>query len=86
VAAPHNDPTGLLGRPRSCIRARGVDGPETSAPRRTIGGVPLCCMQTIAQVGRGSSLTRQTGWPESANPHNSHTSDPPNAPEGASEL
>jgi hypothetical protein len=41
---------------------------------------------TIAQVGRGSSLVRQTGWARSANPHNSHTSDPPNAPEGASEL
>ena len=41
---------------------------------------------TIAQVGRGSSLARQTGWARSANPHNSHTSDPPNAPEGASEL
>jgi hypothetical protein len=41
---------------------------------------------TIAQEGRGSSLTRQTGWARSANPHNSHTSDPPNAPEGASEL
>jgi hypothetical protein len=41
---------------------------------------------TIAQVGRGSSLKRQTGWAKSANPHNSHTSDPPNAPEGASEL
>jgi hypothetical protein len=40
---------------------------------------------TIAQVGRGSSLTRQTGWARSANPHNSHTSDPPNAPEGALE-
>ena len=39
----------------------------------------------IAQVGRGSSLTRQTGWARSANPHNSHTSDPPNAPEGALE-
>src|SRR6516225_9100544 len=35
---------------------------------------------TIAQVGRGSSLKRQTGWVKSANPHNSHTSDPPNAP------
>src|SRR5207247_9496548 len=34
----------------------------------------------IAQVGRGSSLVRQTGWASSANPHNSHTSDPPNAP------
>jgi hypothetical protein len=33
----------------------------------------------IAQVGRGSSLVRQTGWASSANPHNSHTSDPPNA-------
>ena len=41
---------------------------------------------TIAQVGRGSSLARQTGWARSANPHNSHTSDPPDAPEGASEL
>jgi hypothetical protein len=41
---------------------------------------------TIAQVGRGSSLTRQTGLARSANPHNSHTSDPPDAPEGASEL
>src|SRR5271157_4150758 len=41
---------------------------------------------TIAQVGRGSSLTRQTGWARSANPHNSHTSNPPDAPEGASEL
>jgi hypothetical protein len=41
---------------------------------------------TIAQEGRGSSLTRQTDWARSANPHNSHTSDPPNAPEGASEL
>ena len=41
---------------------------------------------TIAQVGRGSSLKRQTGWAKSANPHNSHTSDPPDAPEGASEL
>ena len=40
---------------------------------------------TIAQVGRGSSLKRQTGWAKSANPHNSHTSDPPNAPEGALE-
>jgi hypothetical protein len=41
---------------------------------------------TIAQVGRGSSLARQTGWARSANPHNSHTSNPPDAPEGASEL
>ena len=40
---------------------------------------------TIAQVGRGSSLTRQTGWARSANPHNSHTSNPPGAPEEASE-
>src|SRR4029077_11739097 len=41
---------------------------------------------TTAQVGRGPSLARQTGWARSANPHNSHTSDPPDAPEGASEL
>jgi hypothetical protein len=41
---------------------------------------------TTAQVGRGSSLKRQTGWARTANPHNSHTSDPPDAPEGASEL
>jgi hypothetical protein len=34
---------------------------------------------TIAQVGRGSSLKRQTGWARSTNPHNSHTSNPPNA-------
>src|SRR5580704_8647516 len=40
---------------------------------------------TIAQVGRGSSLTRQTGWARSANPHNIHTSNPPGAPEEASE-
>src|SRR6202140_6013778 len=32
---------------------------------------------TIAQVGRGSSLTRQTGWARSANPHKSPTSPPP---------
>ena len=41
---------------------------------------------TIAQAGRDSSLARQTGWARSANPHNSHTSDPPDALKGAPEL
>jgi hypothetical protein len=41
---------------------------------------------TIAPAGRDSSLARQTGWARSANPHNSHTSDPPDAPERAPEL
>jgi hypothetical protein len=40
----------------------------------------------IAREGWGSSSRRQVGYARSANPRHSHTSDPPNAPEGASET
>src|SRR4029079_8853897 len=52
-------------------------------PAAPFGLATLLHARTIAQEGRGSSLTRQTGRARSANPHNSHTSDPPNAPKGS---
>jgi hypothetical protein len=51
--------------------------------------VPAChfaaCMDDRA--GRTGLIFDTADWlARSANPHNSHTSDPPDAPEGASEL
>ena len=54
--------------------------------RQLRSGLPICCMHGLnAREGWDSSFERQIDKIKSAIPRYSHTSDPPNTPEGVSE-